>query len=706
MAYVRGSNPVWSFVDLTGRQCDDTFYMFVLENELPYIPATVWHDANAADEWTNPIQFLANGTLPVDIYWDPDVVYRLEIRKGDSQSDPLIYLIENYIPGQGGSQPIDAVGLFTDNQLTNPQFSLISFSSPTTFTSITDPAPIEVAPGWFLELTGTGNVFLERIALNSAQANPTNAPYALHITLSGTWTGTPKLRQRLQQNGMLWANKYVSTSLTAKIQGAATALSVYIQDSMGMPLAQLLDVPALNETYNQYQGYALLPDTTNTDTPPDAYIDYQVRLPTSIDLYITSLQVVVSDIANNFEYEQDTIDRQIDHTFHYYKDSLIIQPKETVLCGWNFPLNPWQSLTTGVTTLTTNRYTADQTIVIQQNYVATNTGSNISVNQGTAAQRQGFAVNAVTATNQFALLQYVDPATIRPYWNHYLSSLVRARIFTSNGSNIRFKIRLIVNNSLPGTVTRIEPIASWTSGQDPTLQTGWSYIEANNDPIYTFENAYSSEGAESFPYYPFDSFLMPNCTSSTQTLGILLYTLDDMSITGTPDQIVFDKISLVPISFAIDSTPITFDDELRRLQYYYEQSYKIGDVPGTATSDNAIFYPQFSPTDGSTADLFLRGFTIPYKTIKRGVPAVVLYDVSGGNLSVSGYTYVNGSVTSINGTVINAPSTNWSVRNSSTKSIYYTANRNSAAATTVTVGNNQTEGLILFHYTANARLGA
>jgi len=54
-------------VDLTAHAFDDTFYMFVLENTIPYIPATVYHQPDGTP-WTNPIRFLANGTLPVDIF--------------------------------------------------------------------------------------------------------------------------------------------------------------------------------------------------------------------------------------------------------------------------------------------------------------------------------------------------------------------------------------------------------------------------------------------------------------------------------------------------------------------------------------------------------------------------------------------------------------------------------------------------------------
>lgn len=57
MAFVRGSNPVWFEVDLTANAFDDTFYLFVLANEIPYIPATVYHDDAGTIAWTNPIQF-------------------------------------------------------------------------------------------------------------------------------------------------------------------------------------------------------------------------------------------------------------------------------------------------------------------------------------------------------------------------------------------------------------------------------------------------------------------------------------------------------------------------------------------------------------------------------------------------------------------------------------------------------------------------
>src|ERR1700692_4481950 len=106
MDLVRGSNPIWFEVDLSANAFDDTFYLFVLNNEIPYTPLPIWQDPFGNVEWTNPLQFLANGTLPNNLYFDPSATYRLEFRQGDTQQDPLIYLVENYVPGEGNVPPI------------------------------------------------------------------------------------------------------------------------------------------------------------------------------------------------------------------------------------------------------------------------------------------------------------------------------------------------------------------------------------------------------------------------------------------------------------------------------------------------------------------------------------------------------------------------------------------------------------------------
>lgn len=312
---IRGANPVWFEVDLQGKLFDDTFYLFVLENEIPYIPATVYHDPDLNIPWTQPIRFLANGTLPIDIFFEADKVYRLEFRQGLTQADPLIYEVNNYVAGTGGSTPVDTVAFASSNQVTNPQFALLSLQNPVTIGD-TNPDPIEIAPGWTLLLSGTGTVTITRVSLDNANANPSNAPYAIQLTMNGWTADSVILRQRFEQNGMLWANKIVSTTVTARLQGTPQSITANLVDSNNAVLGTVLPLTPVNEAWNEYTGYAQLPASTNPNDPPAAYVDYLLHLPSNIDIYLTSFQLVVQDLPVEPSFEQDTINRQIDHSYN------------------------------------------------------------------------------------------------------------------------------------------------------------------------------------------------------------------------------------------------------------------------------------------------------------------------------------------------------------------------------------------------------
>lgn len=585
MPFVRGSNPVWFEVDLSAHAFDDTFYMFVLENTIPYIPATVYHTPFGTP-WSQPIRFLANGTLPVDIFFDPDLVYRLEFRQGPTQADPLEYLVENYSPGgSGGNIPQTDVVIPTDNQITNPQFSLINFNSPFTITGGTTQT-IDIAPGWFLDLTGMGNITVSRVPLNSdpATINPTNAPYALRLQLLG-WASAI-LRQRFNQAGMLWANKFVASSVTARVEGASVNITAKLKDSMGTDLGIVLPITPLNGTFNAYPGHIKLPASTNTNIPPAAYIDYLMTLPDNADIELTSFQLVASDFEIDFAYDQDTIERQVDNTFHYYKDSILLMPKESLAVGWSFAQNAWQSRTVAQANVANNTYTADQTIVIQQAYVTAATANNVSVGRGTAAQNYGFKVQAVTATNQFAILNYIAPQSIRPYWGSKMSSIVKLTALKQNsGSTLQVKMRLLYRSSLPSAVSQTEPITTWTALGEPSVYAaGWTAIASKNDPVYNIVNGDNT--------LVFEGIQLPASDNDAMTLGILIYTLNPMVETGTPDYIMFNKVSLVPNDFAIDCNVLTFDQALNQQQFYYCKSFPLNVVPAVGSAAGFVEFPQ------------------------------------------------------------------------------------------------------------------
>jgi hypothetical protein len=339
---IRGINPIWTEFDLTGHLFDDSFYLYVLQNTIPYIPTPVYHDVDLSIPWTNPIQFLANGTLPIDIFWDPTLVYRLEFRQNNgilppSQTDPLIYEVDNYVPGTGGSTPITTVAFPSGNQITNAQFALFNLSSPIT---ITVAGTYNIAPGWYLDLAGSGSATISQVPFTSVNPNPSNAPYALHLVLSGWNADSVVLRQRFHQNGLLWSNKAVAATVTAATGTGFQSLTANLVSDLGTPLAEVLSIPVINTTLTEYTGIGSLPASTDTTVPPAAYVELQVHLSSNNDIYLTSFQLIVEDPAMPFQpaFTQDTIDMQINTTYH---DAYPIVPVGTIIDfgGFGLPLH-------------------------------------------------------------------------------------------------------------------------------------------------------------------------------------------------------------------------------------------------------------------------------------------------------------------------------------------------------------------------------
>lgn len=287
---VRGVNPIWWIPDLVGNPLDDTYYMFVLNNEIPYQPLPIWSDENESIVRANPIEFLANGALPVDVFYDPAQVYRLEIRNGPTQSDQLIWLVEDYIPGEGGTVTPGSITNISDNQITNGQFALVNFETNLSRTVGSGTHTLPVAPGWVLVLEGAGTYTIRQQPLTNSPTTPTGAPYALRVTLNGFDSGM--LYQRFEQNGVIWANKYVAVNMTAKIDsGNSSDITWGLVDSMGAPVVAF-GTQTVTTAYNEYRSVAQLGTSTNTDVPPDAWIDFQIGFNGTVDLFITSLQLV------------------------------------------------------------------------------------------------------------------------------------------------------------------------------------------------------------------------------------------------------------------------------------------------------------------------------------------------------------------------------------------------------------------------------
>ena len=389
-----------------------------------------------------------------------------------------------------------------------------------------------------------------------------------------------------------------------------------------------------------------------------------------------------------------------DHLFHYYTDSILIQPKDSILTGWNFPLNPWQ-FTTKTLTATASQcyYTADQTIYYQRANSANNVGA-FGFDGNSSFQVQANS----TTNNQFAIIQYIDPATILPYWNSVLSSLVTIGLFSTGTNNLSIKMRLIYRTTLPSTIGTTEPIASWAGpGTDPVFSAGWTPIKPINDPAYLL----TPTTFEALQTFAFNGFQMPaNSGSTTNMIGIVLYTTQNISNANT-DRVCIERVSLVPNEFAIDCNPQTADEVLRQCQYYYETSYQTGAAIGTVTNAGLLVSPQHIVYVGGSQ------WSMPYGTFghtfsvkKRDNPTMTIFSpstmASGGSLRAiisNGATPDGNSDISLSG--------GWNSGTGSQSGFYFTSANTAATVTTSAAytANSILSGAYYYHFTASSLLG-
>ena len=501
MTMIRGSNPIWFEVDLTAHAFDDTFYLFVLENTIPYIPATVWQDPDGNVAWTNPIRFLANGTLPNNIYYDADTVYRLEFRQGPTQSDPLIYLVENYVPGVSNDIPVDTTSFSTDNQISNPQFALINFTSPLVLPSISSQV-VNLAPGWFLHLTGTGSVTLTQVPLNSAVVNPTNAGYALQIQLSGSWTNA-YLSQRFTNNGVLWANTFVSSSIMALADLTSISpqdISATLVDSQGNTIApSLLMTTALSTNFDVYQGVDQLGASADTDLPPTAYIEYQLKLPNTCNLTISSIQLISGDVQIEYPYQQTTYERQIDQTYH---NAFPIVPIGTVIDFAGFVVPTHYFLCDGSTK---SRITYDllyQALTTTETVTLTNSVNTFTVSSGTdyhiSMAIEGSGIPASTTISNISGTTVTMSAAATASG----SSLVRFFAWGNGDGSTTFTLPLLadyVTAGAGGTLFGAANNAVGLKGGAATHAITINEMPAHNHPGSTVVDGNGTPGANSVP---------------------------------------------------------------------------------------------------------------------------------------------------------------------------------------------------------------
>lgn len=645
----------------------------------------------------------ATSTGTVDLYYITVVAAAPPVGSGALQFTRQAW------PNTFSSSSASTSFFYTQNILSNPQFSQVSFNAGQGNVALSlsgTPVISNIAPDWVAITNGTGILTLTQIGV--ADTNTFGNPsYALGINSTG-FSQPIQLRQRLTNTTRILSNAtgptlldYAYGYLEAKsLDGSTPTLTLTYIDSTGNSTT-LVTGSCNNVSYSKLtSATAVQINPPNTGSAPGTYVDIILTIPVGVHIAVTNFQVVgVPTSSSSALYLQQSTGRDIDQLFHFYQNEIIMKPKDDILTGWNFGLNPWQFTTKAATNVATNTYTADQTIVIQQNYVASATGNNIKVGQA-GSYNDGFLIQANNATNQFAILNYIDVKTIAPYWSYYVSSLFKGIYFANAGSTPpQLKMRLLVFTAAPSATTQTYPISSWTAsggtgitGPDPVFAGGITAIAPLNDPVYTLSSVLGGEGANSFPTFSFNQFLLPTISNATQYLGVLLYSVSPMS---SSDQIVIESLSLVPNRFAVDSNPKTFDQVLRECQYYFETNYNYGDLPGTVTTYGAAVQQALVTTNCRPLT-----FTIPYRTIKRKAPSSATVTLYSPNSGASANVFAVASAAGGASATADAAITNWTFSYNGHNSVSYVA----ATASNLATQAGATEGYILYNFAADARI--
>lgn len=590
-----------------------------------------------------------------------------------------------------------------ENLLANPQFVEVSFNSlqPHIYTfSGASNESVEVAPDWNLIVSGSGSITVERIALTETDT-PSNPPYVLDIECSGV--SVIILRQRFTQSPRLLANAFISGYfIAASEDNLPHTLQMQYNPSAGTLTDNIIidEIITSDGSYNRLQGNLEITGVINPNPATTGYVDIDIVIPQGSHLRLSSFQVVGANTAVNLAFDQQPAARQIDHLFHFYEDAAVHSPKKSMVPWWKFSLNPNQFSVVSAPITSQCSYIIDQTIVFQP------AASQVQYSSGSGIDNGSFFMQAQAGATdaRFALITYLAPQSCQGAWGNWLSSRVRAELGTGHGSVIRFKMRLIWRATLPAVIGATEPIASWALGSDPTFSAGWNAIVPLNDPEYTFNlNPTGTMGADTFSYYDFDEMQLPIPTAAaTNMFALVLYVMDPLnSTTGSMDFIYFNEITLTPGQFAIDSDQFAYSEVLAACQFYYQKSYSFDVFPGTVTRNNEWYAIQ--DASGVGAILFeLRPFMTRWLE-KCISPEVHFYSPVSGTID-NVYFIARVGVAIPLGAEADAPISNWAEDGTEFKTGVVMVNT-SADILTAAAGA-VTNGYLIYHWTADSRLGA
>ena len=236
----------------------------------------------------------------------------------------------------GGSSSANSV-ISSTNIISNPQFAVINYPSPYTFT-VSGSSTIQIAPDWQIITSGSGTVTIGQVAVVD-----TAAPGLPAFALSISCTGVPVLlSQKIPMSPRILETGFAAgTFIVESNIGTPAVINMnYVPSDPVLTSITVCSTTATNGSYTAAYGTVNLASLTiNPDSGLVGYVNVQLTIPENANVNVSCVQLIsVAAIDASTTYIQDPTTRQIDHIYH---DAYPIVPVGTVIdfAGFAAPLH-------------------------------------------------------------------------------------------------------------------------------------------------------------------------------------------------------------------------------------------------------------------------------------------------------------------------------------------------------------------------------
>lgn len=639
----------------------------------------------------------------------------------DNSSDPELYYVEVYDennnlqftreawpnPQSGGSTPPTDATVSEQNQISNPSFTNIFLNPGVNTFTLTGAVQqvIPIAPDWDLIVSGTGTVAATREEIAGSAQIPTSPPYDLFLDISSGIT-LCRLRQRFQVNSGLWSTTsayplYLTGAFVAQHTTPTPVDIIMFFAPSGLSPVQVFTA-SVDTNFQFFGGTSgQIAFSTDANVGAAGFVDIYLEMPLQTSFRISSINIFPSNsVPDTILPTFDSTNRNLDYQSNYYTPRLVAKAAPSYLIGWDFPLNPFQIAQSGSIT-STYGYIADQTIA-----------GLVSGSVGTLAYQRDSVTNGLSLNSTggatFFILQYLSGATVKEMIGKKLS--VNLRAYKIGSGTVTAKIYLCRSNNPPPLLPAINGTVALNGTFTPGA--GWTVMPRNGldnypIPIATLNESNAAtrrdDGSNDFGFSGWKLTDDAQAASSTSFAILVVFQ-------GSPGTLVtVDSVSVVGGDLPCLPSPQSPDDVLRECQFYYEKTYDTLVPPGTGGGSNIgnaidCFQP-VTPTTTSPVNVVASAFSFLFNSVKRTNPNIVLYNpLSGAANNVEARIMSSGLVANSQG----QPISKWVPLAVNTKGVNVSAALNGKNAI-ASFGGSPTDGgihgFILFHYTADARLG-